>query len=150
MRNRSVAFVVRDGKILMEQLTYDGRTFYSLPGGGIEDGETPEQAVIRELKEECGLDGVIVKKLAENYIAGRTEHAFEVSVPKEQEAIKGYDPEEPLDMQSIKEVRWMRLNEMSEKDRAFMWSYGLLAIEGFFEEVLTWGDAISYPTESSE
>ena len=46
----------------MEKLCYEGRTFYSIPGGGIEDGETPEQTAIRELKEECGLDGVIIKK----------------------------------------------------------------------------------------
>ena len=76
MRDRSVAFVVRDGKILMERLTYGGRTFYSIPGGGIEDGETPEQAAIRELKEECGLDGVIVKPLAVVYARDWKEYSF--------------------------------------------------------------------------
>ena len=29
--------------------------FTQFPGGGIEDGETPEQTAIRELKEECDL-----------------------------------------------------------------------------------------------
>lgn len=145
MRNRSVAFVIRDKKILMEKLCYGGRVFYSIPGGGIEDGETPEQAVIRELKEECGLDGVIVKKLAEHYNNDRTEYSFEVRVSDEQDAIKGYDPEEPVDNQAIKEVRWMELSEISEKDRAHLWGYGLLAVDGFFDEVLSWGDEISYP-----
>lgn len=145
MRNRSVVFVIRDKKILMEKLCYEGRTFYSIPSCGIEDGETPEQTAIRELKEECGLDGVIIRKLAEVYNHERTEYSFWVSVPKEQEAIKGYDPEEPVDDQPIKEVRWMNLNEMSEKDRAFMWRYGLLEIPEFCEEVMSWGDTISYP-----
>ena len=39
----------------MEKLNYpsEGKDdFYSIPGGGIEDGETPEQSAIRELKEE--------------------------------------------------------------------------------------------------
>ncbi len=145
MRNRSVAFVIRDKKILMEKLCYGGRTFYSIPGGGIEDGESPEQAVIRELKEECGLDGVIVKKLAELYNHDRIEYSFEVSVSQEQTAIKGYDPEEPVDNQPIKEVLWMDLREISEKDRAFLWGYGLLEVDGFFDEVLSWGDTVSYP-----
>ena len=145
MRNRSVVFVIRNKKILMEKLCYEGRTFYSIPGGGIEEGETPEQAAIRELKEECGLDGTIVKKLVEVYSNGRTEYAFEVCVPDYQNPIKGYAPEEPIDNQPIKDVLWMELSEMPEKDRAFMWRYGLLEIEGFFDEVLSWGNEISYP-----
>lgn len=145
MRNRSVVFVIRDKKILMEKLCYDKRTFYSIPGGGIEDGETPEQAAIRELKEECGLDGVIVKKLAELYNHDRTEYSFVVSIPDDQDAIKGYDPEEPLDEQAIKEVLWMDLKDIPEKDRAFLFGYGLLAVDDYFKEVLSWGDIISYP-----
>ena len=33
-----------------------GRTIYGLPAGLIDEGETPEQAAKRELKEEAGLD----------------------------------------------------------------------------------------------
>ncbi len=147
LRNRSVAFVIRNGKILVEKLCYFGRTFYSIPGGGIEDGETPEQAVIRELKEECGLDGTIVKKLSELYDRERTEHSFWVSVPENQEPIKGYDPEEDPNDQPIKEVRWIALDELSEKDRAFLWGYGLIAVDGFMDEVVSWGDEVSYPVK---
>ena len=147
-RSRSVAIVVRDGKILMERVFYFGREFYTVPGGGIEDGETPEQAVLRELKEECGLDGVIVRPLAVQYKGGGSaEYSFEVAIPEEQEPITGYDPEETGDDPPLKEVLWMSLDEISEKDRAFLWSYGLISVENFFEEIKKWGNEVSYPDE---
>ena len=149
MKNRSVAFVIRNKKILVEKLNYpsEGKDdFYSIPGGGIEDGETPEQTAIRELKEECGLDGTIVRKLSELYSHNRTEYAFEVKVPDNQEPILGYDPEEEgNENPPLKEVLWLGLNELSEKDRAFLWGYGLMQVPGFYEEVKSWGDEISYP-----
>ena len=148
-RNRSVAIVVRDGKILMERVFYFGREFFTVPGGGIEKGETPEIAVLRELKEECGLDGTIVKPLSVQYKDnGSAEYSFEVSISDDQEAITGYDPEETSDNPPLKEVLWMNLNEISEKDRAFLWSYGLMHVAGFFDEIKSWGDEISYPGNS--
>lgn len=147
-RNRSVAIVIRDGKILMERVFYFGREFYTLPGGGIEKGETPEQACLRELKEECGLDGRIVKPLVTIHKdAGFAEYSYEVEVDEGQQAITGYDPEEDPDDPPLKEVLWLRLDEISEKDRAFLWAYGLMQVEGFFEEIKTWGDEISYPNK---
>ena len=145
-RSRSVAIVTRNGKILMERVFYFGREFFTVPGGGIEAGETPEQAAIRELKEECGLDGTIVRPLAVQYKEnGSAEYSFWVKIPDEQEAITGYDPEETGDDPPLKEVLWMALPEISEKDRAFLWSYGLMLVDDFFEEIKRWGDAISYP-----
>ena len=145
-RSRSVAIVVRDGKILMERVVYFGREFYTVPGGGIEEGETPEQAVLRELQEECGLEGRIIRPLAVQYKQnGSAEYAFEVAVSEDQEAITGYDPEESTEEPPLKEVLWMSLSEISEKDRAFLWYYGLLTVDGYFEELKSWGEEISYP-----
>ena len=36
-----------------------------LPGGGIDPGETPEIAVVREMKEETGFEVKIVRQVAE-------------------------------------------------------------------------------------
>ena len=146
MRNRSLALVIRDGKILVEKLLGDNRLFFTIPGGGIEEGETPEDAALRELKEECGLEGTIIRKLTEIYRSGgNTECDFEVNVPEDQIPVVGFDPEAPKNEQPIKDVCWLSLAQMSEKDRAFLFSYGLLEIDGFFDEVIKWGDQISYP-----
>ena len=147
MRNRSRALVVRDNAILMIQTFRRNSYIWELPGGGIEPGETAEEAAIRELKEECGLAGVINRPLTTIHCKdGSTEYVFWVDVSGEQGAMVGNDPEvKNGEEQSIKKVGWKKLDELSERDRAFLWSCGLLEVEGYFDLVLSWGDAISYP-----
>ena len=45
----------------------DYQEYYTFPGGGLEEGETPEEGTIREIKEEFGIQVKIVKKLYEIY-----------------------------------------------------------------------------------
>lgn len=50
--------VIKDGNVaMMHSLKYD---YYKLPGGGIENGETYEETLVREVREESGL--VVIKE----------------------------------------------------------------------------------------
>ena len=42
-------------RVLLVRFDWPKRTVWASPGGGIEPGETDEQALVRELAEECGL-----------------------------------------------------------------------------------------------
>jgi 8-oxo-dGTP diphosphatase len=51
------ALIVRDGRVLMVRRgkePFEG--YWSLPGGRVEPGETPQEAVRREVREETGLE----------------------------------------------------------------------------------------------
>lgn len=53
VRPSARSIIIRDGKVAMiHSLKYD---YYKFPGGGIEKGETPVEAMIRETREESGL-----------------------------------------------------------------------------------------------
>lgn len=53
----AAALVDRDGRVLLQQRPPGGAMagLWEFPGGKIEPGETPEQALIRELHEEIGI-----------------------------------------------------------------------------------------------
>ena len=54
----AVALIDADGRVLLAQRP-EGKSMTGLwefPGGKVEPGETPEAALIRELKEELGID----------------------------------------------------------------------------------------------
>lgn len=63
-RRRRASVVAFDGtRTLVMLRRKQGREYATLVGGGVEEGETPEQAALRELYEEATLTGTIVEQL---------------------------------------------------------------------------------------
>lgn len=75
-RETGRGLIVHNDKILLMERWRDGLHYFSIPGGGIEKGETPEQAAMRELQEELGVRMRLIRKLYEVHIHDSLHHIF--------------------------------------------------------------------------
>lgn len=75
-RIRAVAIIVNDKKILLIHRISHGKEYYVFPGGGVENDETIEQAVLREVQEETSLEVKIEKLLYHHIYDDNTEQFF--------------------------------------------------------------------------
>jgi ADP-ribose pyrophosphatase YjhB (NUDIX family) len=73
---RSRAIIIRSRHIALIKRQRAGHTYYVIPGGGMEMGETPEQTAIRESHEELGLNIAIERLLAKVVFHGREQFYF--------------------------------------------------------------------------
>jgi ADP-ribose pyrophosphatase YjhB (NUDIX family) len=100
---------IENGRILMKRHA-KMRTF-DLPGGGIDIGETIEHALIREYKEETGLDVSVGKLLyaSENMFCYEGENAHAIMLFYQIHTIKGTITTNDTD--SV-EVTYLPLNDI--------------------------------------
>ena len=62
--DRAAVVIIHDQQLLLIERHRTGQAvYYVLPGGGVEPGETPAQAAVREVKEELGVAAEITGPL---------------------------------------------------------------------------------------
>ena len=101
------------GRVLVIRRQKQGRDYCVLPGGGVESGEQPRDAALRELAEETGLAGVVDCYLGSVTHADRTAHYFRVVVEPGPMALGG--PE--LSTASVDNryaPEWISLDDLDE------------------------------------
>lgn len=56
VRIRAAALVIRGRNVLLARHRREGITSFLFPGGGVESGESARDALVREMREEAGVD----------------------------------------------------------------------------------------------
>ena len=108
----TVGLLQRDGKVLLCQRKRGARyeLKWEFPGGKVEPGETPEQAVARELSEELSINirgAELIEKSRAGYSDGNT---YDVSYFR----VTSFAGEPRNNV--FEQIRWVGLQELSEFD----------------------------------
>ena len=125
-RTRATALVKKDNCILMMHRYNNSEEYWVLPGGGLEEGETIENATLRELKEETSINATIEEKIMDfvddkgdrhvlflcNYLSG------EVKLDDNSEEANNYDPNQTYIPQwvDIKRVKDLVMYPIKQKE----------------------------------
>lgn len=76
-RIRAVGILIKEDEVLLiHRINHHKYEYFVFPGGGVEEGETIEQAVVREFKEETTIEIKIDKLLYHHIYDNDTEQYF--------------------------------------------------------------------------
>ena len=123
MRTRAGIVLIEDGKVALIERHRAGLEYYVFPGGGVEEGETPEQSAIREAREELGIEVVIGQKVAVihfgqsiqvYYLVERVGGEFGTGAGEEFTDSDPNDPEEGVYIPV-----WMPVSELPKQEKVF-------------------------------
>jgi 8-oxo-dGTP pyrophosphatase MutT (NUDIX family) len=123
MRVRAGVVLVEDEKVALIERFRSGNHYYVFPGGGVDEGETLEEAAVREMEEETGLRVTVRLKLAEIYFGLSTQHYFLADCIGGEygsgtgEEYTDADPDDPTE--GIYIPVWMPMEELAENEKVY-------------------------------
>ena len=76
MRIRAGIVLIQNNNVALIERHRAGLDYFVFPGGGVNEGESPEQAAIREAMEELGVEVAIQQKVAEVKVGLKSRHIY--------------------------------------------------------------------------
>ncbi|MGD0547773.1 MAG: (deoxy)nucleoside triphosphate pyrophosphohydrolase [Terracidiphilus sp.] len=110
LRFVAAALIVRGGEVLIGQRRPDQpmALLWEFPGGKIEAGESPEEALARELDEELGIHAVIGPRVT------RVRHNYRHGGAVDLQFFSVHEFAGEIESRIYKQVRWVRLEDLAD------------------------------------
>ena len=102
-----------DKILLIKRRTSPFEGYWALPGGRVDLGETVEQTIVREVKEETGLDVAVVRKIGEYHEQG-VQDGEEYDYYPACFLVKTLGGETKKQESEIEEIKLFSLNQVPE------------------------------------
>ena len=133
MRTRAGVVLIENDKVALIERHRDGLDYYVFPGGGVDVGETAQQAAIREALEELGVEVAIKQPVAVIHFDQSTQVYFLVERVSGEfgtgtgEEFTDADPGDPTE--GIYVPVWMAIDELSQQPKVFPMDVAKLVLE---------------------
>jgi 8-oxo-dGTP diphosphatase len=113
---RTATAIIRfppDKILLIKRSTVPFKGYWALPGGRVDPGETVEQTIVREVKEETGLAVAVVSKIGEYHEQG-VQDGVEYDYYPACFLVKTLGGEARKQESEVEEIKLFSLNEIPE------------------------------------
>ena len=112
----TAAIIIKDGKVFATQRGYgDWKGWWEFPGGKMEPGETPQEALIREIHEELDAEieiGELLDTVEWDYPAFHlTMHCFLCTLISESMHLNEHEDAAWLSAETLYSVKWLPADE---------------------------------------
>ena len=138
MRIRAGIVLIDENKVALIERHRAGLHYFVFPGGGVDEGESPEQAAVREAMEELGIKVAIKQKVAEIQIGRKSRQVYflvdQINGEFGTGAGEEYTDSDPNDPEEgIYFPVWMPIDELLLHDKVYPLAVARLVVKSVQE-----------------